>query len=232
MIAQRLRSERDEFGLKRAGSLLPLPACGERVGARGILRTFGLAESPLTRIASAMRSDLSPQAGRGGRTFALNQLKAITLQSATATGAGDGGLHAGASVRSASAADAGGTVARSGGKTRARLSQLDTQPAQGPPARRARRAGVGHPGAGAGPDRRHRRSRQPGAGRGVCAVAGLAGKRRASGSRHGDSRQSRRLCSRHAASLCRGVGRLSPRRPGGRRRRHAFHCCAGAARWR
>ena len=52
------------------------------------------------------------------------------------------------------------------------------------------------------------------------------------GSRHGDSRQSRRLCSRHAASLCRSVGRLSPRR---RRRPTAaspFHCCAGAARWR
>jgi FAD:protein FMN transferase len=37
--------------------------CGERVGVRGSCRTFGLEESPLTRIAS--RSDLSPQAGRG-----------------------------------------------------------------------------------------------------------------------------------------------------------------------
>jgi len=44
--------------------LLPLPACGERVGVRGSIGGFGLAESPLTRRAS--RVDLSPQAGRGG----------------------------------------------------------------------------------------------------------------------------------------------------------------------
>src|SRR6267142_1932512 len=51
--------------------LLPLPVLhGERVGVRGCLRKFErceCAESPLTRIASAMRSDLSPQAGRGDR---------------------------------------------------------------------------------------------------------------------------------------------------------------------
>ena len=37
---------------------------------RGTLSAFGLAEGPLTRIASAMRSDLSPQAGRGKSTHA------------------------------------------------------------------------------------------------------------------------------------------------------------------
>ena len=55
----------------------------------------------------------------------------------------------------------------------------------------------------AGPHRGHRRSRQSGAGGGVHAGAGLAGKRRRAGSRHRHPRQSRRLCSRHAASLCR-----------------------------
>src|SRR5437763_14711622 len=47
---------------------LPRPAlCGERVGVRGSIRDRGLSIDlyPLTRIASAMRSDLSPQAGRG-----------------------------------------------------------------------------------------------------------------------------------------------------------------------
>src|SRR5216683_4906291 len=46
--------------------LLPLPACGERVGVRGTLGTAGLAESPPhpeTSLRAA--SDLSPQAGRG-----------------------------------------------------------------------------------------------------------------------------------------------------------------------
>src|SRR5882672_8651489 len=38
---------------------------GRRPRVRGTLHAFGLADSPLTRIASAMRSDLSPQAGRG-----------------------------------------------------------------------------------------------------------------------------------------------------------------------
>jgi hypothetical protein len=40
--------ERDEFRLRRSGdrSLLPLPACGERVGVRGTLDRLGLAESP------------------------------------------------------------------------------------------------------------------------------------------------------------------------------------------
>ena len=38
----------------------------ERVGVRGTLHEFNSRRVPLTRIASAMRSDLSPQAGRGG----------------------------------------------------------------------------------------------------------------------------------------------------------------------
>ena len=43
----------------KAVLLLPLPVLyGERVGVRGSIRTFGLAESPLTLT-------LSPQAGRG-----------------------------------------------------------------------------------------------------------------------------------------------------------------------
>ena len=42
--------------------LLPLPACGERVGVRGTLSAFELAESPPH---PALRADLSPQAGRG-----------------------------------------------------------------------------------------------------------------------------------------------------------------------
>ena len=52
--------------------LLPLPACGERVGVRGRLRklrlaTHGLWRGPLTRNLREERanSDLSPQAGRG-----------------------------------------------------------------------------------------------------------------------------------------------------------------------
>src|SRR5262249_10133747 len=48
----------------RLPRLLPLPAlCGERVGARGIMR-LGSLRAALTRIAS--RSGLSPHAGRGG----------------------------------------------------------------------------------------------------------------------------------------------------------------------
>src|SRR5262245_59455930 len=43
--------------------VLPLPACGERVGVRGTHRERVLPIVPLTRIAA--RSDLSPQAGRG-----------------------------------------------------------------------------------------------------------------------------------------------------------------------
>src|SRR5262249_14157183 len=43
---------------------LPLPACGKRVGVRGTFETRSPWKTPLTRIAS--RSDLSPQAGRGG----------------------------------------------------------------------------------------------------------------------------------------------------------------------
>jgi hypothetical protein len=45
-------------------SLLPLPACGERVGVRGTLDGLGFAESPPH---PALRADLSPQAGRGER---------------------------------------------------------------------------------------------------------------------------------------------------------------------
>jgi tripartite-type tricarboxylate transporter receptor subunit TctC len=44
--------------------VLPLPACGERVGVRGSRGEFGIWIVPLTRRAS--RDDLSPQAGRGG----------------------------------------------------------------------------------------------------------------------------------------------------------------------
>src|SRR5262245_25193412 len=43
---------------------LPPPACGEGVGVRGTFETRSPRKTPLTRIAS--RSDLSPQAGRGG----------------------------------------------------------------------------------------------------------------------------------------------------------------------
>src|SRR6185295_6964400 len=45
------------------GGALPLPACGERVGVRGICVGGVLSKVPLTRRAS--RVDLSPQAGRG-----------------------------------------------------------------------------------------------------------------------------------------------------------------------
>jgi len=41
-------------------ALLPRPACGERVEARGILDRLELAESPPH---PALRADLSPQAG-------------------------------------------------------------------------------------------------------------------------------------------------------------------------
>ncbi len=44
MIAQQLRLERNRF--EQTGSLLPRPACGERVGVRGTLGAFGLADSP------------------------------------------------------------------------------------------------------------------------------------------------------------------------------------------
>src|SRR5258708_1161451 len=59
----------------REVDLLPRPALrGERVGVRGSLGRFGLAESPPHPnrtgrcFASPRRSDLSPQAGRGDRT--------------------------------------------------------------------------------------------------------------------------------------------------------------------
>jgi hypothetical protein len=48
------------------GPLLPLPARGERVGVRGSLHVFGLAESPPhPDFSLRVKSDLSPQAGRG-----------------------------------------------------------------------------------------------------------------------------------------------------------------------
>src|SRR3984957_2990438 len=51
---------------KHAGLLLPRPALrGERVGVRGSIHAFDSRRVPLTRMASAMPSDLSPQAGRG-----------------------------------------------------------------------------------------------------------------------------------------------------------------------
>ena len=53
----------DELFDKKKRSLLPLPACGERVGVRGFLRERNSWRVPLTRI--ALQSDLSPQAGRG-----------------------------------------------------------------------------------------------------------------------------------------------------------------------
>ena len=49
---------------RREHGALPLPACGERVGVRGAFDTNDVWRVPLTRIAA--RSDLSPQAGRGG----------------------------------------------------------------------------------------------------------------------------------------------------------------------
>ena len=52
--------------MKRSGSLLPRPACGERVGVRGTLNTLGLADSPPhPDFSLRVKSDLSPQAGRG-----------------------------------------------------------------------------------------------------------------------------------------------------------------------
>jgi indolepyruvate ferredoxin oxidoreductase alpha subunit len=48
--------------IRAIGALLPLPACGERVGVRGPLQALGLAEVPPH---PALRADLSPQAGRG-----------------------------------------------------------------------------------------------------------------------------------------------------------------------
>ena len=67
---------------------------------------------------------------------------------------------------------------RTGGQTRARLPQLGAKPPEISFARRARRADGRHAGAVAGPHRGDRRSGQPRAGRGVCAGAGLARKRR------------------------------------------------------
>ena len=49
-------------GLLARGSLLPLPACGERVGVRGPLRSLRQRKRPLIRRAS--RVDFSPRAGR------------------------------------------------------------------------------------------------------------------------------------------------------------------------
>ena len=65
-------------------------------------------------------------------------------------------LHAGTSVGSASAAVADGAAARSRGQARARLSELDPQPPQIPPARGARRAGRRYAGAAARPHRGYR----------------------------------------------------------------------------
>ena len=133
--------------------------------------------------------------------------------------ANDRYLHAGASVRSASAAAARGAAARSRGQARARLSQLDPQPPQISPPRGAGRAGRRHAGAAAGPHRGDRRSRQPGAGGGIHAGPGLARKRRHAAAGHGRSRQSRRLCPRHAAPFRRHVRAVSARR----RRRGRWH---------
>ena len=62
--------------------------------------------------------------------------------------------------------------------------------------------------AGAGSHRDHRRSRQSRARSRVRAGAGLARERRRAGSGHGHSRQSRRLCARHAAPLRANAWRL------------------------
>ena len=51
-------------GRLASGSLLPLPACGERVGVRGPLRSLRQRKRPLIRRAS--RVDFSPRAGRSG----------------------------------------------------------------------------------------------------------------------------------------------------------------------
>ena len=83
----------------------------------------------------------------------------------------------------ASAAAARAALARSRGQARARLSQLDPQPPQISPPRRARCAGRRHAGAAAGPHRGDRRSRQSGAGGGIRAGAGLAQRRRHARSR-------------------------------------------------
>src|ERR1043166_6260676 len=48
----------------RGLGLLPLSACGERVGVRGSFQKRSVTRVPLTRRAA--RVDLSPQAGRGG----------------------------------------------------------------------------------------------------------------------------------------------------------------------
>src|SRR6201996_7133521 len=66
----------------RGGSMLPRPACGERVGVRGTLFLRRSWRVPLTRIASAMQFDHSPQAGSGkelARWLAALRVCIITL---------------------------------------------------------------------------------------------------------------------------------------------------------
>src|SRR5580704_16387055 len=88
----------DEFWLMGNGdrSLLPPPACGERVGVRGTLDRVGLADSPPPPdrtgrcFASPVRSDLSPQAGRGeSNSRAPIQFKAIRAPATAGIHIGD-----------------------------------------------------------------------------------------------------------------------------------------------
>src|SRR5262249_2065464 len=63
------------------GSAPPRPALrGERVGVRGSLHEHDPWREPLTRIASVMQSDLSPQAGLGeAAATALRAIKGVLL---------------------------------------------------------------------------------------------------------------------------------------------------------
>jgi len=58
--------------IRRVAALLPLPACGERVGVRGPFHKLDSRRGPLTRIAPSARSDLSPRAGRGKEATAIS----------------------------------------------------------------------------------------------------------------------------------------------------------------
>src|SRR5262249_38813437 len=91
--SDRLSAPRRRRGVMAFGTapLLPLPACGERVGVRGPLRRLRLAEAPPHRNERERRahSDLSPQAGRGERPWS----NAADLRLRRRVGLGHGLVH-------------------------------------------------------------------------------------------------------------------------------------------
>ena len=191
------------------------PSCGSNLflrSCRAVTDTSMRRDMTFDPCADAVRLPIDCRIDRDRREM-TGRTRYITGDPTEALS--DGGIHAGASVRSASAAAARGAAARSRGKTRARLSQLDAQPPQISSPRRAGRAGFGHAGS-----RRPDHIAITGDLVNLALEAEFAPAQAwlesvgAPDQRDGDSRQSRRLCARHAASLRENARRLSARRCG------------------